>query len=246
MATGMATELGHIAGMLKRLQPEATPLQRRLSELGKLLIIVCLGLVAVIFALQLLRGGQFLDVLLVSISLAVAAVPEGLPAVVTMTLALGLQRMVKRNAIVRKLPSVETLGSATVICSDKTGTLTRNEMTVCEIVTDGARYRVTGTGYSPRGQFLKSSPSSIRSEVHAIDRQSREANANYLPVDLGSEADLIQALTIGGRCNNSTLSPSGDRDDSWKVIGDPTEGARSRGRHEGQNRCQRAQTSSAI
>ena len=107
-----------------------TPLERRLEELGRVLIVVCLTLVAVVFVLQMLRGGRLLDVFFLSVSLAVAAVPEGLPAVVTICLALGVQRMVKRNALVRKLPSVETLGTVTVICSDKTGTLTRNEMTV--------------------------------------------------------------------------------------------------------------------
>ena len=133
VATGMQTELGHIAGLLSRYEPEPTPLQRRLAELGRILIVLCLVLVGVIFTLRMMRGGELVEVFLLSVSLAVAAVPEGLPAVVTIALALGLQRMVKRNALVRKLPSVETLGSVTVICSDKTGTLTRNEMTVREI-----------------------------------------------------------------------------------------------------------------
>ena len=135
VATGMDTELGRIAGMLERTEREPTPLQRRLAELGKVLIVVVLGIVALIFLLRLLRGGALLESFLLSVSLAVAAVPEGLPAVVTLALAIGLQRMVRRNALIRKLPSVETLGSVTVICSDKTGTLTRNEMTVREVVT---------------------------------------------------------------------------------------------------------------
>jgi Ca2+-transporting ATPase len=122
VATGMETELGRIAGLLQHCEVEPTPLQRRLTELGKVLAIVCLGIVGVIFVMEILKGGDILEVFLVSVSLAVAAVPEGLPAVVTLALALGLQRMVKRNALVRKLPSVETLGSVTVICSDKTGT----------------------------------------------------------------------------------------------------------------------------
>ncbi len=122
--TGMHTELGQIARMLSTTETEPTPLERRMRELGKLLVVVCLAIVAIIFVLQLMRGGDPLEVALVAISLAVAAVPEGLPAVVTLALALGLQRMAKCQALVRELSSVETLGSVTVICADKTGTLT--------------------------------------------------------------------------------------------------------------------------
>jgi P-type Ca2+ transporter type 2C len=210
-ATGMRTELGRIAGLLERHEPEPTPLQRRLTELGRVLIVVCLAIVALVFALQLLRGGEVAEVFLVSVSLAVAAVPEGLPAVVTIALALGLQRMVKRNALVRKLPSVETLGSVTVICTDKTGTLTRNEMTVREIVAGGQRFQVTGVGYAPRGQFLKG----------AADA----AGAESRPVSPADEADLLRALTIVARCNSARVMPVGNDVDAWKVIGDPTEGA---------------------
>ena len=134
-ATGMESELGRIAGFLQSEEREPTPLQKRLEELGRVLIFACLALVALIFILQLWRGESLANTFLLAVSLAVAAVPEGLPAVVTIALALGLQRMVKRNALIRHLASVETLGSVTVICSDKTGTLTRNEMTVTEIVT---------------------------------------------------------------------------------------------------------------
>jgi P-type Ca2+ transporter type 2C len=147
VATGMRTELGHIAGLLERQQPERTPLERRLHELGKTLMVVCLVMVTIVFLLEVWRGGNLLAVFLVAVSLAVAAVPEGLPAVVTLALARGLQRMVRRNALVRKLPSVETLGSVTVICTDKTGTLTRNEMTMREAVAGGHRYQITGAGY---------------------------------------------------------------------------------------------------
>jgi P-type Ca2+ transporter type 2C len=210
VATGMSTELGHIARMLERSPPEQTPLQRRLAELGKVLVLVCLAIVAIIFAMQLARGGRLLETLLTAVSLAVAAVPEGLPAVVTLTLALGLQRMVKRNALVRKLPSVETLGSVTVICSDKTGTLTRNEMTVREIVAGGKRFQVTGGGYAPHGQFLK-----------CRDWESSQSD----PINAHNDSDLIQILTTATRCNNSTVSPRGDDPNSWQVIGDPTEGA---------------------
>lgn len=208
VATGMHTELGRIAGLLGRYKPEPTPLQLRLAELGKILIVVCFVIVGLIFSLQMLRGGSLLPVLLLSISLAVAAVPEGLPAVVTMALALGLQRMVKRNALIRKLPSVETLGAVTVICSDKTGTLTRNEMTVREIVAGGERFQVTGAGYAPRGQFLKTSSN---------DRQQS--------VDPRSMPDLLQTLIVGTRCNNARVTPQGDGAETWQVIGDPTEGA---------------------
>ncbi|MCI0464389.1 MAG: cation-translocating P-type ATPase [Gemmataceae bacterium] len=205
VGTGMNTELGGIAGLLQRAQPEPTPLQRRLAELGRILVILCLVLVGIIFVVELLRGRPLFDVFLLSVSLAVAAVPEGLPAVVTVALALGLQRMVKRNALVRRLPSVETLGSVTVICSDKTGTLTRNEMTVREILAGGQRYQVTGAGYSPHGQFLK------RGHAEAIRAQG--------------EPDLEIALTIAARCNNARVLPRRSGGDTWQVLGDPTEGA---------------------
>lgn len=214
--TGMKTELGQIAGMLNRSERELTPLQKRLAELGKVLVGTCLLIVVVIFALQVMRGGKVLEVLLVSISLAVAAVPEGLPAVVTMTLALGLQRMVKRHALVRKLPSVETLGSVTVICSDKTGTLTRNEMTVREIITASQSVRVTGAGYSPHGEFLridnsdgpKDGKPSVETKINAQD-----------------DPELLPLLTASARCNNATIHQKDGEGDGWQVIGDPTEGA---------------------
>lgn len=206
-STGMQTELGRIAGLLQRSEREPTPLQRRLAELGKVLVVVCLVIVAIIFVMELWRGGKWFEVLLVSVSLAVAAVPEGLPAVVTLALALGLQRMVKRNALVRKLPSVETLGSVTVICSDKTGTLTRNEMTVREVIAGGARFAVTGAGYAPHGQFLKH-----------CDGEPGPA------VSPAQEPGLLQLLTTAALCNNATVTPRGDGE-NWQVIGDPTEGA---------------------
>ena len=214
VATGMRTELGRIAGLLQRSERELTPLQRRLEELGRVLVGVCLGIVAFIFLLQLWRGGPPLEMLMVSVSLAVAAVPEGLPAVITLTLALGLQRMVKRNALVRKLPSVETLGSVTVICSDKTGTLTRNEMTVREVVTASARFHVTGAGYVPHGQFLK----------RPLAEQVGQAG-NGEAIRPAEEPELIQLLTTSARCNHSAISPRGDGIEAWQVVGDPTEGA---------------------
>ena len=206
VATGMQTELGHIAGLLQREVPEPTPLQRRLEELGKLLIVVCLLLVAIIFGLQMWRGGELLEVLLLSISLAVAAVPEGLPAVVTISLALGLQRMVKRNALVRKLPSVETLGSVTVICSDKTGTLTRNEMTVREIVAGGKRYEVTGGGYAPRDN----------PEVWQVIGDPTEGALVVAAMKAGIEADpqqkLLHEIPFDSQRKAMTVVVPGDND----------------------------------
>lgn len=207
-ATAMQTELGSIAGLLKQTKSEPTPLQRQLAELGRILVVVCLLLVGVIFTIQFTRGGGLMETLLVAVSLAVAAVPEGLPAVVTIALALGLQRMVKRNAIVRKLPSVETLGSVTVICSDKTGTLTKNEMTVREINVGQGRFDVSGAGYQPRGEFHSLNP----------DRKNERIN------DPQQQSDLHQALVIAAHCNSASLVP-GKHGHSWQVIGDPTEGA---------------------
>lgn len=205
VATGMQTEIGRIAGLLQRYEREPTPLQRQLAALGQTLVIVCLALVGIIFLLSVLRGERLLSAVLTSVSLAVAAVPEGLPAVVTMALALGLQRMVKRNALIRKLPSVETLGCVTVICSDKTGTLTRNEMTVREVIAGGTHFRVTGAGYAPHGEFLETDEGGERS-VTAVD------------------GDLRLALRIGALCNHAQLQP-GEVSNSWKILGDPTEGA---------------------
>lgn len=211
VATGLRTELGSIAGLLEREPRQPTPLERRLSELGKLLIVVSISLVAVIFVARLLRGGNLLDVLLVSVSLAVAAVPEGLPAIVTISLALGLQRMASRNALVRRLPCVESLGCVTVIGSDKTGTLTRNEMTVRELDCAGQHYAVSGVGYAPQGDF------SLISAGVANEPAPR-------PVRVESLGDLRWMLTIGAVCNNAQIRPAPQGSD-WQVMGDPTEAA---------------------
>ncbi|MFO0915898.1 MAG: cation-translocating P-type ATPase [Pirellulales bacterium] len=218
VATGMQTELGRIARMLQRHEPEPTPLQRRLAELGRVLIVACLIIVGAIFALQVFRQGHLAEAFLVSVSLAVAAVPEGLPAVVTIALALGVQRMVTRNALVRKLASVETLGSVTVICSDKTGTLTRNEMTVQEMLVGNARYRVSGTGYTPRGEFFRENDESRLARTSPPVFSTTPERVTHVP-------DLQLALGVGAWCNSARLIPSGNGADVWHVIGDPTEGA---------------------
>ncbi len=170
-STGMHTQLGLIARMLQNVESEETPLQRRLDALGKSLSIGALILVAIVFIVALINytnigelftgpvaylkeyAKEITDVFLIAVSLAIAAVPEGLPAVVTISLALGMREMIRRHALIRRLASVETLGSATVICSDKTGTLTQNEMTVTRLWTDGIFMDITGTGYVPRGEF---------------------------------------------------------------------------------------------
>ncbi|HCS46765.1 MAG TPA: ATPase, partial [Candidatus Aminicenantes bacterium] len=196
--TGMQTELGRIAGLIQGIKKETTPLQRKLEQFSKALVYLCFFLVAVVFGLEILRGGKVLDMFLTSVSLAVAAIPEGLPAVVTIALALGVQRMVRRHVLIRKLPSVETLGCATVICSDKTGTLTKNEMTVRAVWTSRDAFEVTGTGYETAGEF--------RTAAGRVDPCERP--------------DLLKALTAGVLCNNAELTVE---DGTVSVFGDPTE-----------------------
>jgi len=152
-ATGMGTEIGKIAHMIQEAKEEIPPLQKKLEVLGKLIGMMVLLICAVVFILGVIRGGELLDTFLIAVSLAVAAIPEGLPAVVTISLALGVERMIKRNALMKKLPSVETLGSTTVICTDKTGTLTKNEMTVRKIFVNNKIIEVSGTGYNPEGRI---------------------------------------------------------------------------------------------
>jgi len=197
--TGMRTELGRIAGLIQDIKKETTPLQRKLEQFGRWIIYLCFLLVTIIFGLGLLRGGELLDMFLTSVSLAVAAIPEGLPAVVTIALALGVQRMVRRHVLIRKLPSVETLGCATVICSDKTGTLTKNEMTVRTVWTAGDVYEVSGTGYRPEGGFL------------------RDGRA----VDPAAHGDLLKCLEAGVLCNGAQLVSDGQGE--VRIFGDPTE-----------------------
>ncbi|MDD5774140.1 MAG: calcium-transporting P-type ATPase, PMR1-type [bacterium] len=198
--TGMKTELGKIAGMIQSIEDESTPLQKKLDEFGKWIVYICFILVGIIFLIGLLRGGKVLDLFLTAVSLAVAAIPEGLPAIVTISLALGVQRMVKRHALIRKLPSVETLGSATVICSDKTGTLTKNEMTVQMVFADDKLFKVSGIGYEPTGN---------------LSLEDTQINASDFP-------GLNKTLLSGVLCNGAQLTKVND---IYKIIGDPTEGA---------------------
>lgn len=201
VAIGMNTELGHIAGLLDSAQSdEKTPLQRNLDSFGRVLVWVALGIVALLFGLGLLRGTPALELLLTSISLAVAAVPEGLPAVVTVALSLGVLRMARRRALVRKLAAVETLGSTSVICTDKTGTLTVGQMTVRELHVAGLRYDVLGEGYGPDGE---------------IRIAGNKVGAEHT-------TPLIELATILVACNNAHLT---EDDGTWSVVGDPTEGA---------------------
>jgi len=205
-ATGMRTEMGRIAGMLKETPEETTPLQKELDRVGKLLgaivVVIAIVMIATIFLVSDVRGfSAVFDVLILGVALAVAAVPEGLPAIVTAVLSLGVQRMAGRNAIVRHLAAVETLGSADVIASDKTGTLTRNEMTARAVVTASGRAEIAGTGYAPEGEVS-------RAGGGAMDEPQR--------------AELMRALTVAERANNAVLQ---QRDGSWGLHGDPTEGA---------------------
>lgn len=209
-ATGLRTELGRIATLIHaaaEAERTETPLQRRLEQFGYTLIWLALAVVGVVFVLGYLRGEPLMVMFLTSVSLAVAAVPEGLPAVVTITLAQGVTRMAKRHALIRKLPAVETLGSATVICSDKTGTLTKNEMTVTRLCLDGRMFDVTGEGYYPVGTIREMS-----------DLKRETAVPDLAPQPPG----LCHFLTAAVLCNGATMRQD---DGAWKVIGDPTEGA---------------------
>src|SRR5258705_209076 len=205
-STGMQTQMGLIAGLLKEAPTETTPLQRELARTGKLLgivvVVIAVVMIVTIMVVEDVRGfSAIFDVLILGVALAVAAVPEGLPAVVTAVLSLGVQRMARRKAIVRHLAAVETLGSANVIASDKTGTLTKNEMTVRVVVTASGRVRLNGTGYAPEGEVLTDGGG-------AIDGPLR--------------LELVRALSAADRANNAVLQEHSER---WTVQGDPTEGA---------------------
>ncbi|WP_242470735.1 HAD-IC family P-type ATPase [Thiocystis violacea] len=199
--TGPATELGRIGRLIAEVQTLATPLTRRMTAFGRVLSLVILAMAAGMFLIGWrLHGLPLGELVMAVIGFAVAAIPEGLPAILTITLALGVQRMARRNAITRRLPAVETLGSVTVICTDKTGTLTRNEMTARHLVTRVAQYEVTGIGYAPDGQV----------------------RWNGQAVVLAETPDLLALVEVMARCNDAHIA---EEDGHWKVIGEPTEGA---------------------
>jgi len=203
-STGMKTEFGKIAELVQTTEEEETPLQKKLDRFAKKIAYVVVALAALIFVLELFAEGlkikALIDSFLISISLAISVVPEGLPAIVTITLALGAREFAKRHAIIRRLSSAESLGATTVICSDKTGTLTKGEMTVRRIYNSGKTVEVTGVGYEPKGEFR-----------HSVDSLNAQ-----------EDKDLSLLLTIGALCNNAILE---NENGIWSIMGDPTEGA---------------------
>lgn len=213
--TGMETEMGKIADLIQNTESMDTPLQHRLEQLGKILIMVALGLTVMVVVAGIWHGHEPYHMFLAGVSLAVAAIPEGLPAIVTIALALGVQRMIQRKAIVRKLPSVETLGCASVICSDKTGTLTQNKMTVTHLWAGGKLLEVTGDGYKPQGDIM-------------MEGMRTDVRQNLI---------LRRMLQISVLCNNAVLveenaqASEGKKKKGdiaapvWNIKGDPTEGA---------------------
>ncbi|MBA4538086.1 calcium-translocating P-type ATPase, SERCA-type [Bacillus aquiflavi] len=201
IATGMKTAMGQIADLLQKAETMITPLQRRLEQLGKILITVALLLTVLVVVIGVFRGHDIYTMFLAGVSLAVAAIPEGLPAIVTVALSLGVQRMIKQKSIVRKLPAVETLGCASVICSDKTGTMTQNKMTVTHLWSGGETWTVDGIGYEPKGKFY---------------------NAKHQLIHPEREKVLQQLLTFGMLCNHAEIFKKNNK---FTIDGDPTEGA---------------------
>ena len=205
--TGMETEIGRIAAMIQEVESEPTPLQQRMTQLGNVLVSGSMALVALVVIVGVLRSGwsAFAELLEISLSMAVAVVPEGLPAVVTVTLAIGTQKMIRRQALIRKLPAVETLGSVTTICSDKTGTLTQNKMVVQKVYTGSYHFSVTGEGYEPKGAFYCQQNNQVEDEPEI--------------------RKLLEACVL---CNDALLQNSRnirEKRTDWSILGDPTEGA---------------------
>ncbi len=215
--TGMNTEIGRVSELVSGVEEGQTPLQRRLDRLGRKLIVVCLVVAGLVFFAGLLQGMHWSVMLRAAIALAVAAVPEGLPAVATITLAVGMKRMAERNALIRSLPTVETLGSATCVCTDKTGTLTRGEMTAGRLALPDREYRVTGGGYEPAGEFHEATGGDQAPSAGGPDPGQGQA------VDPLEDARLRALLTVGVLCNNATLERTDEG--GWTINGDTTEGA---------------------
>lgn len=205
IATGSATEVGTISALLDSAPTLQTPLTKQIAAFSALLLYVIVGVAVATFIVGLLQGNDINEMLLVSVALSVGAIPEGLPAAVTIILAIGVNRMASRRAIIRKLPAVETLGSTTVICSDKTGTLTENQMTVVEIATGSHEYAVRGTGYEPDGEILHSDNGDHQAFVH-----------------IGHDAALLETVRIGVMCSTAIVHQEGGL---WAAVGDPTEAA---------------------
>jgi len=199
--TGDRTEVGRISQLIASAEDLATPLTRKIAQFSHILLYAILGLAGLTVGVGLLRGQPLFDMFMAAVALAVGAIPEGLPAAVTITLAIGVSRMAKRSAIIRKLPAVETLGSTTVICTDKTGTLTENQMTVQEIMAGGLVYEVTGAGYNP--------------DAGKIQKKGTTVEVSASPA-------LMECLRAGILCNDSLLTP---KEENWLIHGDPTEGA---------------------
>jgi len=216
-ATGMQSEIGKIAEMLNEHAQESSPLQKKLASFGKFLGIICLAVCVIIFILGLLRGEPLLEILMAAISLAVAAIPEGLPAVITVVLALGMQRMVSRHAVIKRLGAVETLGSTTVICTDKTGTLTQNKMSVVSAYADGVELTVSGTGYQYAGSvslFEKDDDYEPESIPESERRRQHQPSA-----DRYASPTLMRFASAAALCNDAYIDSEEEN-----VIGDPTEG----------------------
>ncbi|RJQ38536.1 MAG: HAD family hydrolase [Dehalococcoidia bacterium] len=199
-STGMNTEIGKIAGQIQEVKPPPTPLQRNVSRLGRYIGILVLGIIGVLVVIGVIKGYGFEEMFTLAVAAAVSAIPEGLPVMVTVVLALGMRRMAKRHALIRKLTAVETMGAVTAICSDKTGTLTESEMTLRQVYLSGRTIEITGAGYRPEGEFLE----------------------NGQKIEPVKDEGFLLVLRISALCNDSTLKLDGDK---HQILGDPTEGA---------------------
>lgn len=219
VATGDQTEVGRISQLMASVEELQTPLTRRIAQFSKVLVVIILVLAAINFAFGLVRGQNPVDLFMASVALAVAAIPEGLPAAVTIILAIGVGRMAQRRAIIRKLPAVETLGSTTVICSDKTGTLTQNQMTVTAIVAASEHFPVTGVGYEPEGVIQ----ATVGEPSDGQDMTDPSSKVMHLSVnDLHRRVALLECVRAGALCNDSQRV---QKEHGWDIQGDPTEGA---------------------